>query len=140
MVPDESGTQLAVLVDRVAIDELTARYNRLFDDLDVGAWVDTFTEDGVMSLDGRRWSGRDALKRLIERVGYGMVHVTTNPIVTIDGDEAVQECSMLLFRRRPDRSEVRLITTGRYRDELVRTPRGWRFRRRVARTDSPVAM
>jgi hypothetical protein len=124
------------LVDRTAIVELTARYNRAFDGVDVEGWLRTFTEDGVMVRDGRAWRGHDELRRLIERVGYGMVHLTTDPVITISGDVAQQECSLLLLRRDPDRRQVHVLTTGRYRDELARTSAGWRFRLRDVTTDA----
>ena len=59
---------MAWLVDRAQIRELTARYNRCFDDGDPEGFAATFTEDGVMEVDGGlprrraaprwpRWSG-----------------------------------------------------------------------------------
>ena len=127
------------LADRAAIEDLGARYNRSFDDLDVEAWCSTFTNDGMMSLDGRQWRGRAELAHLIDRIGFGMVHVTANAVIAIDGDTATQECSLLLLERSRDRTPVRLLTTGRYRDALVRTDQGWRFERREAVTDSDLA-
>lgn len=126
---------LAQLRDRIAVQELSARYNRAFDDVDVETWLDTFTHDGEMSLNGREWLGQDALRRLITRVGFGMVHMTTDAVVIVEGDRAVQQCSLLLLRRQRDRAAVSLITSGRYTDTLVRTTSGWRFRRRDAVTD-----
>ena len=38
------------LLDRARIRELTARYNRCFDDGDPEGFADTFTEDGVMEV------------------------------------------------------------------------------------------
>jgi hypothetical protein len=126
------------LMDRVLIAELTARYNRSFDDLDVDSWIDTFAEDGTMVLDGREWRGCEQLRRLITNVGYGMVHVTADAEIRIDGDRATQRCSAILFRRHRDRAPVQLVTTARYDDELVRVGAGWRFVRRRTTTDSPI--
>lgn len=126
---------LAQLRDRIAVQELSARYNRAFDDVDVETWLNTFTDDGEMSLNGREWSGHDALRRLITRVGFGMVHMTTDAVVSVEGDRAVQQCSLLLLRRQRDRGSISLVTSGRYADTLVRTASGWRFRRRAVVTD-----
>jgi hypothetical protein len=57
-------------------------------------------------------------------------------VIDVDGDRATQECSLLLVARTRDRTPVRLLTTGRYRDELVRTDEGWQFKRREAVTDT----
>lgn len=124
------------LADRVAIGELTARYNRAFDDGEVDAWLDTFVEDGEMQRDGRTWKGHDALARLLQKVGWGTVHVTTDAIVEIDGDRARQWCTLVLLRRERDRRPPVVLATGRYEDELRRTADGWRFVRRVASTDN----
>jgi SnoaL-like domain len=66
-------------------------------------------------------------------VGYGPVHMTTDPIIEIDGDRAVQTCTMALGGRTNDRTpgSATYVTSGRYRDELVRTDEGWKFAKRL---------
>lgn len=123
--------RLQALVDRVEIRELTARYNRCFDDQEPEAWAEVFTPDGTLQVDGGMVvEGRDALVEMCRSTGYGTVHMTTDASITIDGDVATQTCTLLLGRRslEPRSSEFQL--TGRYVDELVRTPEGWRFRSR----------
>jgi len=126
---------LSELADRLAIRELTARYNRAFDDVDPDAYARVFTEDGVLEVDGEPIAGREALIETVRATGYGIVHITSDAIVAIDGDAAVQECTLLTARRAQDRSENAFLATGRYRDELVRTPDGWRFKRRSVTMD-----
>jgi len=129
------------LADRARIRELTARYNRSFDDGDAEAFAATFTEDGVMEVTGGfSVTGREALGQMCARTPYGVVHFTSDATVEVDGDRAVQELTILVLQRpKPDAAPAErsstLQRTGRYRDELVRTPEGWRFARRTATLD-----
>jgi uncharacterized protein (TIGR02246 family) len=124
------------VLDHLAIRELTARYNRAFDDVDSEAWADTFTADGVMDYGGSApIAGRNALVKMSQATGYGFVHITTDPIIEVDGDRATQRCTVIIANRSKARDRVAIAMTGRYEDELVRTPDGWRFKRRTAVLD-----
>jgi len=128
------------LLDRAQIRELTARYNRCFDDGDPDGFAALFTEDGVMEVAGTfSVSGREALAEMVRHTPYGVVHVTADATVEVDGDRAVQDVKLLVLARPgPDAAEGRskLTNTGRYHDELVRTPDGWRFTHRTAVLDA----
>ena len=55
------------LLDRARIRELTARYNRCFDDGDPEGFAATFTEDGVMEVaGGPSTSGRERSRRDVQ--------------------------------------------------------------------------
>jgi uncharacterized protein (TIGR02246 family) len=128
------------LLDRAQIRELTARYNRCFDDGDPDAFASLFTEDGVMEVEGTfRVDGRAGLAEMVTRTGYGVVHVTVDATVEVDGDTAVQDVKLLVLARPgPDAAPgttSKLTNSGRYHDTLVRTPEGWRFRQRTAVLD-----
>lgn len=130
------------LLDRAQIRELTARYNRAFDDGDPDTFAATFTEDGVMAVTGTfEVSGRDGLAEMVRHTPYGVVHVTVDATVEVDGDRAVQDVTLLVLSRPakeagPGAKASTLSNTGRYRDELVRTADGWRFARRTATLDA----
>lgn len=127
------------IADRIAIRELTARYNHAFDDVDPDAWAGTFTADGELVVhEGRTTRGHDALRALVERAGYGFVHITTDAVIDVAGDEARQVCTVLTAKRTREPKTATFSSTGRYRDELVRTSDGWRFRRRSVVMDTPV--
>ncbi len=132
---------LAWMVDRARIRELTARYNRCFDDGDPEGFAATFTEDGVMEVTGGpTTTGRAALAEMCRHTPYGIVHVTVDAIVEVDGDRAVQDVTLLVVTRPApdapaDKRSSRVQRSGRYRDELVRTADGWRFARRTATLD-----
>lgn len=134
-----SDELLQKLRDHIAIRELTARYNRAFDDGNAEGYAATFTEDGVLDAGGgNEVQGREALAGAVRSTPYGVVHVTTDAVIEIDRDRATQECSLLVFNRSRDRSPVTFTTTGRYRDSLVRRPEGWLFERRVAMIDADI--
>ena len=128
------------LIDRTQIRELTARYNRCFDAGDPDGFAATFTEDGVMEVEGTfRVDGRTALAEMVRRTPHGVVHVTVDATVEVDGDTAVQDVKLLVLARPGPEAAAgatsKLTNSGRYHDELVRTPDGWRFRHRTAVLD-----
>jgi uncharacterized protein (TIGR02246 family) len=132
---------VAWLVDRTQIRELTAHYNRCFDDGDAQGFAATFTEDGVMQVvGGPTTSGRPALAEMCRHTPYGIVHVTVDATVEVDGDRAVQDVTLLVVGRPvpdapPEARHSSVHRSGRYHDELVRTAEGWRFARRTATLD-----
>lgn len=77
---------------------------------------------------------------MIAGLDFPTHHVTTDAVVEVDGDEAVQSCSFMLFARSEDSNDMVVLTTARYRDRLRRTSQGWRFVERVATTDNDLGM
>lgn len=129
------------LLDRAQIRELTARYNRCFDDGDPEGFAQNFTEDGVMEVEGTfRVDGRAALAEMVRHTPYGVVHVTVDATVEVDGDRAIQDVKMLVLARpgpgADPGAKSKLTNTGCYHDELVRTADGWRFTKRTATLDA----
>jgi uncharacterized protein (TIGR02246 family) len=129
--------EISWLLDRARIRELTARYNRCFDDGDPDGYADTFTEDGVMEVaGGPSTSGRNDLAEMCRKIPWGVMHVTVDATVDVDGDSAKQHVALVVIRRagRPQ-DKPQITSTGRYEDDLVRTPDGWRFARRRCTLD-----
>jgi uncharacterized protein (TIGR02246 family) len=129
----ERDVAIQAILDRVEIRELTALYNRAFDDSDADAFADTFTPDGVFEVGGEVVGrGRAALVAYVRSRPTGTVHVTTDAIVTLlDRDVAIQCCTLLVARLTGDGAAVALQVAGRYVDRLVRTDAGWRFAHRA---------
>jgi uncharacterized protein (TIGR02246 family) len=129
--------EVSWLIDRTKIRELTARYGRCFDDGDAEGFAATFVEDGEMAVGTRPpTKGREALAEMCRTVPFAVLHATVDPIIEIDGDRATQRVTVLVYQKAADRSEKpQLTATGRYEDELVRTPGGWLFERRTAFLD-----
>jgi DNA-binding IclR family transcriptional regulator len=125
--------------DKLAIRELTARYNRAIDEGRAEEWAATFVEDGVFEpSSGGRYQGTPALVEFARAFAsrLSVRHCTTDALVDVEGDRANQTCYLLLI----DRSDgIRIMNTGVYQDSLVRTPEGWRFVHRKVTVDSPPA-
>lgn len=129
--------------DRLAIQELYARYNHAIDLGDPKGWAATFTEDGVFSAPTTgTFEGAQALLEFAERAqGVKARHWTNNLVLDGDGRSAADgdarsaagSCYLLLLgvAQRP----ANVLASGIYRDELVCTPGGWRFRRRTVEID-----
>ena len=135
-MPD--APDVAALLDRLAVQDLTATYNRCFDEADADGWAATFVEDGVLEVvdQGVAYRGRDEIRAFCEARGWGYLHLTTDAVVTVDGDTAGQRCNLLMLRRWEDKRPPVLLSTGRYVDDVVRTPDGWRFRHRRVTLDT----
>jgi hypothetical protein len=131
-------TALQELADKLSISELAARFNRAADGVDPDAFHDLFVAEGVVVMRGasvgeRTYKG-PGIGQLVAPSPAQRVHLTTDALIDFDGDRAVHTCSLLLLTRARLRGLAALFT-GRYTDEMVRTPEGWRFARRVVDLD-----
>jgi hypothetical protein len=127
------AARLAGIQDRIAIRELTARYNRAVDDCHPEEYAATWTETGEFWRDGQLTKGRAAIADISRRAGFSMVHMTFDPIIELDGDTATQRCYAIVGARSPGREPgtSAWVTSGSYVDTVVRTPEGWLFQKRV---------
>lgn len=134
MTESELNSRLAAVEDKFAILEHTAAYNEAWDDGRLEDWVNTWTADGVFALPGAPDTvGSAALLAMVSSMQeVGFVHISVNPRIRINGDTAHQDCYAILAKRSPTRrpGTSTWMTSGRYHDDLVRTPDGWRFARR----------
>ncbi|MGW1090893.1 nuclear transport factor 2 family protein [Streptomyces sp. NPDC002596] len=124
--------------DWLAIRELTATYNRCFDEADAEGWARTFTPAGRLEVigGGIACTGWTELADFCRSRGWGYLHMTLDPRIRVEEALARQECNLLMLRRRKDQSPPTLLATGRYTDGLVRTPAGWRFAERRIELDN----
>lgn len=114
--------------DAMMINQLLADYGHVVDDHDWDRAHEVFAEDFVFEMG----DGRPDLQGIADIVatfkGRNMyAHVTTNVTITEDGDGTVRTHSK--FIGFPNEGPP---VTGDYYDELVKTPAGWRLRRRRA--------
>lgn len=126
-VPTHSGSQDRASQDREEIVQLCYRYNLAIDSGDIKGWGQTWTEDGEFDVAGEIISGRAAL----EAWGSSWqetVHVIANPVVEVDGDTATLAAYIFAYKG------TTLASVGTYQDQLVRTAKGWRFKKRVFRS------
>ena len=136
---------VAQWIDKLEIREMIERSVRCIDDQDAEALVALFEADGVMQLAGTVFAGHDALRgmfrgaapatrwtepgHLLEQPGG--THLTSNPVIDVDGDVATAETDMVTLKRGDDGRAV-ITLLARYRDRLRRGDDGrWRFSSRT---------
>jgi uncharacterized protein (TIGR02246 family) len=122
--------------DIEAIRQLTASYNRAFDEDRGEDWANHFTEDGFFerSNAGQSYRGRKEIAQLCSSFDYPIHgrHVTTDHMITVDGDTAKQTC-YLMFLDRGAGFAVNLFAV--YVDELVKVDGKWLFKSRLCNVD-----
>lgn len=129
--------------DVLAIQQLASAYCHHIDGGDGEAWADLFTPDGVFDIvDMIAAEGREALVQnalMFPQFLPGGRHVVQNvfvePDAAGDADKATMRC-YLQFVVVGD--EPKIVQTGRYVDDVVRTDDGWRFARRTLTLDGPL--
>ena len=119
----------SITEDRDEILQLAYRYNLAIDRGDAEGWADTFTPDGVFDVAGQLRSGRDELIAFAASV-HGLRHTLANPAINVTGDAAAMRAYFVVYEGTAVRG------TGTYEDQLVRTPDGWRFAKRVSTPDA----
>ncbi len=116
--------------DHAEIAHLRTLYAQYFDARDADAFISLFVQDGAMVVPGgKEIRGHERLARLVAQVPKSGTHVPLDGETTIDGDSA--RCTGPYQMIAPEGEQ-----TGRYEDEFVRTPMGWRFARRTILPDS----
>ncbi len=131
------AARLQRLEDIEAIARLKARYCQACDDdHNPDKVAACFIPDGLW--EGRNIGvharGHEAIRRYIGGVkDSGRIrtsaHIVTNPLITIDGDEAVGAWRLVMLYTgvAPDGAEQFHRIIGFYEDRFVRTEDGWRF-------------
>lgn len=126
------------LEDRLAIQELNYRYAAHIDFKQVDAWVDLFTEDGVLDEsefgfgvhDGRA-GVRAYAESLVADVVHAMHHVT-NQFLN-DASETAATGTVFTLVEALTRSSGRARYNVHYDDSYVKIGGTWRYSRRLLR-------
>lgn len=132
--------RLRAAEDRLALLDIEGIYGYLYDSKQGSAWAALFTEDGIYQ--GRQLpgmppqnfiQGRENLERFCVREPLSGLHTMHAPHITLNGDEATcrvhfqfEASAVDEFRRSRSR-----FASGYYDVAYVRTPEGWKIRRRV---------
>src|SRR4051794_27760751 len=121
--------------DYEQIRQLTYRYAFAVDLKHVDHHAQLWTDDAVLDFEPgglNRLEGLDQITAYFEYVKTALkssCHLTSNHIITVDGDTAGGTCYWRGVSR--SASDQELLTTGYYTDRYVRTPTGWKFRERI---------
>src|SRR5271170_3142703 len=120
--------------DNIEIQQLYARYNIAIDSGDAEGWAATFTPDGVFNT----FAGHDALVGFIktwrEKLGGATrKHWNNNLQITGNSKEASATVYLMLvdFSTKPPS----ILMSSSYTDSLVKTKDGWRFTKRMTKSD-----
>jgi SnoaL-like domain len=124
--------------DRQAIIDVTIDYCWTLDTKDFDHLVEIF-HPGATAFLGTERPNRDSI---IEKIRGSLLpldatqHLVANHQVRVDGDTASCRCYLQAQHvRTATEGGVNYIIGGRYEDDLVRTPQGWRIMRRVLHRD-----
>ena len=117
--------------DKIAINELVAKYNMTMDQLQAAEWAGTFTEDGELVIDGKSVAkGRTALTAMVENAAKGAYrgrHWVCNGI--IDGEGNTARLRMYVLSIAINEGIVPRVM-GEYDDTLVKANGQWKFQTR----------
>jgi hypothetical protein len=121
---------MLTVAHRLEIADLYGRYSHAFDDGHGDEVARLFTADGTFAREGAEpVVGQANLAAMANAAaGRGMRHMVSNIVIEPAPDGASGRAYALVLV--VGSVELRLATFGRYDDEFVRTPAGWRFRAR----------
>ena len=123
--------------DLIEIQQLYARYNWALDSGDSEGYASTFTPDGVFNNN----AGHDAIVKFADGfhsgVGAHLRHWNTNLMILPSAEGATGQVYLVLvdFATKP----ASIFTSASYSDQLVKTPQGWRFKKRATKGDAAPA-
>ena len=123
--------------DFVDIQQLYAKYNWALDSGDSEGYASTFTADGAFNNN----VGHDAIVKFADTfhagLGAHVRHWNTNLMITPAPDGATGQVYLVLvdFATKPPT----IATSASYSDQLVKTPQGWRFKKRQTKGDAAPA-
>lgn len=146
--PVNADADLATLLDERAIVAVATRYCRALDTKDWPQLTAVFLSDATADLASpTRLVGLEAIvtriRTALEHLDASQ-HLVGNHEVSVDGDSATHRCYVQAQHvLRAATGGHNYLVGGRYEDELVRTPDGWRIAYRalvVMWTDGNVAV
>jgi hypothetical protein len=144
--------RIRAIEDRLEIYNLIASHPPSSDTAAQPYIQSIFVDDATLDLGGaKRADGNQAISQIVTRPEHGqaikggLAHFAGLPHVTIEGDRAVVTSYLQILAPHPTDDDIevpghgasrgyRIHRVGANRWELVRTPRGWKIKRRVYRT------
>lgn len=128
-------------LDEAACTQLCVDFANHIDARRYDAWLDLFTDDGILDRMGTVVSGREELSRFLQArpATVETRHLCTNIRVQLaSADEASGFCYVLFFQGPSGGPGEPVIASGppavvEYHDRYRRTPQGWRIQERRIR-------
>jgi uncharacterized protein (TIGR02246 family) len=135
--------------DKLAIQEVIARYSYAYDSRDAAAFAQLFVEDGIFEVivpgESRptvRLSSRGAIRewagqRLQERTGrFTSRHYQSGTLFDeLTSGSALTRTMVLVTHQGVTEAAPRLTVSGVYHDQWRKTHEGWRLAHRAAKLD-----
>jgi 3-phenylpropionate/cinnamic acid dioxygenase small subunit len=121
--------------DRFAINALVTEYAWLLDHRRWHDVADLCTEDAELNIRGRQINGKAGLSEWADyralkksrRTQHQMTNLRLDPV---EPDRVEGIAALVLHVAKAGSGGTYVDLVGEYHDEYVRTPAGWRFRRR----------
>jgi len=122
-------------IEKLAIQELCARYCHTIDRQDSTGWAQCFTPDGIFEFDGWAILGRPALTEYADVHARVMRcrHMTVNCLYEIDGNQATGRSTTVVTLA--TEGGYKIFGQGAYEDRLVKVDGQWQIALRRVRTD-----
>jgi hypothetical protein len=126
-------------IEKLAIQELCARYCHSIDAQDSAGWAECFTAEGVFEFDGWAIQGRADLREYAEVHARLMRcrHLTLNLLYEVHGDTATGTSTTVVTLA--TEGGYKILGQGAYEDRLVKEGGRWRIASRRVRTDRLVS-
>ena len=138
---EDVGATEANAADHRAIVELSNFFDNTIDEGDIDAHMSVWADDMRFESPFGTFDAKEDYRAWVEEFhrsaqAYGGTrHLVTNNVIGVDGDRATQTCYQVILGRTEDDGAPKMLASARMEDELVRTPDGWRFARRVLHLD-----
>ncbi len=130
--------------DKIAIAELVARFTRCSDFGDWDGLAQLFTPDVVTQMEGIAIS-YTGIEQQVEhareserQTGGKNRHYNFNLIVSEDNGEVYADYAFMNVNAGDVPMASKIVVTGRQRDTVVRTDKGWKIARRFVQFDQNV--
>jgi hypothetical protein len=126
-------------VEKLAIQELCARYCHTIDSQDSVGWSECFTPYGSFAFDGWVIRGRPALAEYADVHARLMRcrHMTVNCLYDVQGDRAAGRSTTVVTLATA--GGYKILGQGAYADDLVKLDGRWLIARRAVTTDRLVS-
>lgn len=128
------SARLSAIEDRLAIQNLLARYGPAVDSLDGRAVAALWSGDGSYQygdvvLTGSEVGGLVELESHRDFISRGCAHILSSPIIQVDGDEAFAVNYSCVLIHGEGVWQAERVSANRW--HLERGPQGWRVKSRV---------